>query len=131
MKKHRILLVDDDKDLLLGMKVRLASYGFEVECAEDSVNALNIVTKEPPHLIILDLSMPGYDGHQFLKWIKNRPACAEVPIIVLTARDAIRNEATALESGAVAFFHKPVNNSQLLDAILSALETAKACPGVA
>jgi two-component system KDP operon response regulator KdpE len=79
--------------------------------------------KEKPHLIILDLGLPAGDGFAVLKNLQQYPALAEIPVIVLTARDPEGNERRTLEAGATAFFQKPADNDELLGVIRACLQT--------
>jgi two-component system KDP operon response regulator KdpE len=78
--------------------------------------------KEKPHLIILDLGLPAGDGFAVLKNLQDYPALSVIPVIVLTARDPEGNKKRTLESGAVAFFQKPADNGELLEAIRARLQ---------
>lgn len=124
--RHRILLVDDDEDLRLGLQVRLTACGFQVDCAEDGAHAIHAVDQQKPDVIILDLTMPATGGFRVLDWLKGHAAVANIPVIVVTARDAICYKADALAAGAAAFFQKPVDNHQLLAEIVRVLKKAAA-----
>jgi two-component system KDP operon response regulator KdpE len=78
--------------------------------------------KEKPHLIILDLGLPAGDGFAVLKHLHDYPALSLIPVIILTARDPEGNKRRTLESGAAAFFQKPADNGELLEAIRASLQ---------
>lgn len=124
MGKHRLLLVDDNKDLLLGLKGNLTACGYEVICAEDSISAIDVAANTNPDLILLDLSMPIWGGFKVVEWLKKNPAFAKIPFIVVTGRDGIGPEAVALAAGAAAFLRKPVNSDELLATIASVLKVS-------
>jgi two-component system KDP operon response regulator KdpE len=122
VRNHRILLVDDNEDLLLGLKVRLMAHGFELVVAQDGAGAMKMVAEHLPDVVILDLRLPAGDGLQVLQWLKSSSEFANIPVIVCSARDSRTHEAKALAAGAAAFLQKPADTQQLLDAISVALE---------
>jgi two-component system KDP operon response regulator KdpE len=113
MPRPRILVVDDDPDLVRALRLRLQANNYEVTSAGDGDAAIASVTKERPALIILDLGLPNGDGFVVL----NRLQLSDVPVIVLSARDPQSNEERALKAGATAFFQKPADNDELLNMI--------------
>jgi DNA-binding response OmpR family regulator len=121
MEKKKILIVDDDKDLLRGLSFRLRATGYNTVWAFDGYSVMNIAQKEKPDLIILDLGLPAGDGFTIMERLKRISSLALIPVIVLTARDMQFNKERALHDGAVAFFQKPADNEALLAAIRNAL----------
>jgi len=121
MGQHRILIIDDDADIRLGLNARLRSAGYETSFAEDGVSALTIARRDRPDVIILDLGLPGGDGFVVLKRLKANTELSLVPVIILSARDPHENEKRALEAGAYAFFQKPAENDELMGTIAKAL----------
>jgi two-component system KDP operon response regulator KdpE len=122
MNRPKILVVDDDPDLRLALNVRLRANNYEIVNAGDGFSALALAQKEHPNLIILDLGLPAGDGFLVLKNLKKFPSLSLIPVIVLTARDPQANEERTLNCGAVAFFQKPADNSELLSVIQMSLE---------
>lgn len=121
MEKKRILIVDDDQDLLLGLGLRLRSHGYEVATATDTYTAITVARKERPDLVILDLGLPAGEGFLVMERLRGISDLALVPVIVLSARDPIGNRDRTHRLGARAYFKKPADNSLLLDAIEDAL----------
>jgi DNA-binding response OmpR family regulator len=117
----KILIVDDDPQLLLGLTPRLKANGYSVVTAADAIAALGVARKETPDLIILDLGLPGGDGFLVLERLRNMAELSAIPVIVLSARDPGDNKRRALNGGAVAYFQKPPDNHELLAAIRQAL----------
>ncbi len=117
----KILIVDDDPQLLLGLTPRLKANSYSVVTASDAIAALGVARKETPDLIILDLGLPGGDGFLVLERLRNMAELSAIPVIVLSARDPGDNKKRALNSGAVAYFQKPPENHELLTAIRTAL----------
>jgi two-component system KDP operon response regulator KdpE len=123
-RRQRIMVVDDDPDLRLALSVRLRANNFDTVNICDGYSALAMALKEIPSLIILDLGLPAGDGFVVLKQVKEYPALASVPVIVLTGRDPGENRRRSLESGAVAFFQKPADEAELMRTIHTSLRTA-------
>jgi DNA-binding response OmpR family regulator len=115
----KILIVDDDKDLVLALDVRLKAIGYSLVSAGDGLSAIAVTRKEKPGLVILDLGLPAGDGFFVLERMKQGPEA--VPIIVLSARDPNGNKARALAGGAMAYFQKPPNTHALLSEIRHAM----------
>lgn len=122
MSKKKILLVDDDADLLKGLNLRLKANEYDTIFARDGYQATKMVLTEKPDLIILDIGLPMGDGFIVMDRIKEFIQASMTPVIILTGRDPKANKPRALKAGAVAFFQKPVNNNELLACIAQALE---------
>jgi two-component system, OmpR family, KDP operon response regulator KdpE len=117
MAKHKILVVDDDPDLVRALRLRLRANSYEIATAGDGYSAIATAQKERPDLIVLDLGLPAGDGFVVLERLQKSDALSSVPVIVLSARDPQDNEARALKAGAAAFFQKPADNEELLNVI--------------
>jgi two-component system, OmpR family, KDP operon response regulator KdpE len=117
----KILIIDDDPHLLLGLTPRLAANSYSVVTAVDAISAVSVARKEVPDLIILDLGLPGGDGFLVLERIRNLAGLAATPVIVLSARNPVDNRKRSLDAGAVAFFQKPPDIHEFLSAIRQAL----------
>lgn len=123
--KRKILVVDDDPVLLQAMHLRLRANQYDIVSACDGYSAVALAQKEKPDLILLDLGLPAGDGFTVLKRLKQFPALAPIPVIVLSARDPHGNETRSLQAGAVAFFQKPADNDELLGAMRTCLEAGR------
>jgi DNA-binding response OmpR family regulator len=121
MNEKRILLVDDDQHLVLGLTARLMASGYKVICATDAISAITMARKEAPDLVILDLGLPGGGGLLVLERMRDVPDLVATPVIVLSALDPTDNKKRALDAGALAFFQKPPDNHEFLTAIRQAL----------
>ena len=121
MNGHKILLVDDDKDVLRALSMRLKANGYGVVFAGDGIAAVSVARNEVPDVIILDIGLPGGDGFTVMERLGSILPVAQVPVIILTARDISGNEARARAAGAIAFLQKPVDNDILLETIQAAL----------
>jgi DNA-binding response OmpR family regulator len=117
----KILIIDDDQHLLLGLTARLKANGYRVITSMDAVSAISVARRAIPDLVILDLGLPAGDGFLVLERMRGLPDLVSIPVIVLSARDPAQNKQRALDDGAVAFFQKPPENHEFLAAIRQAL----------
>jgi two-component system KDP operon response regulator KdpE len=131
MAKSKILVVDDDPDLVRAMRLRLRANDYEITTATDGYTAIAAAQKERPDLIILDLGLPAGDGFVVLERLQNSDALSGIPVIVLSARDPQSNEEKALKAGAAAYFQKPADNEELLNVIRVTLQHRDRAQGVA
>jgi DNA-binding response OmpR family regulator len=121
MEKKKILIVDDEVDILKSVGMRLKSEGFEVMTAGDGLAATQMAMRGQPDLILLDIGMPAGDGHTVLQRLKNNVKTANVPVIFLTARATEFDMEKASEAGAAGFVTKPFDSQYLLALIKKAL----------
>jgi DNA-binding response OmpR family regulator len=124
LNRAKIMIVDDDPELRMALKVRLRANQYETVSACDGYSAIALAQKERPNLIILDLGLPAGNGYSALKRLQESDALSSIPVIVLTARDPAGNEVRSLDSGATALFQKPVDNNELLEVIRASLRSA-------
>jgi DNA-binding response OmpR family regulator len=110
----KVLIVDDDPDIRLGMNIRLKANNYDTVFAADAVSALIQAEQQKPDLIVLDLGLPGDDGFVVMERLKQVPSIAEIPVIVVSARDVRVSQARATEAGAKAFLRKPFDDAELL-----------------
>src|SRR5881296_2850404 len=118
---RKVLLVDDEDSLRKVVKDLLERDGYIVSEARDGVQALDQVDRVGPDIIVLDLNMPGLDGYGVLSHLRSRPATADIPVIVLTAKSDEDNEVRVFELGADDFLTKPFRARALsarLEAVL-------------
>ena len=116
--KTRILLVDDEKDIIEVTKARLESNGFEVACAYDGLSALDKAKEIKPDIILLDLFMPVIHGYEVCKKIKENAETKDIPVILFSAglcKDSCPKEAKNV--GAADFIAKPFDPGELIDKI--------------
>jgi DNA-binding response OmpR family regulator len=121
MSERKVLIVDDDKDVLKALSVRLRANGYGVAFAADGISAVSVARSETPDVIILDIGLPGGDGFTVMERLGGMIPTAQIPVIILTARDVAGNEARARAAGAHAFLQKPIDNDVLLETIRGAL----------
>lgn len=123
MGAEKILIVEDDRDQLMGLALRLKANGYQVFSATDGTGAFTQACKLLPDLIILDIGLPAGDGFKVLEWLAGMLNTSVIPVIVLSGRDPHLACDRVLRMGAKAFFQKPVDNDALLSAIREVLST--------
>lgn len=107
MEKERILVVDDEEDILELVRFNLEREGYSVTCTHSGENAIQIAAKELPDLVVLDLMLPGVDGLEVAKFLKNNPETRGIPIVMLTAKGEESDVIIGLELGADDYVTKP------------------------
>ena len=116
----KILVVEDSPDTRELLQVMLESEGFDVALAEDGVEGIQQATKEPPDLIISDLSMPRIDGIRMIKRLRELPKVRRVPILALTSH-GLEKAMTAIRAGADRVLTRPVENHLLISFVYDLL----------
>jgi len=126
MKTRTVLIADDSFILLKTLSNQLRSHGYQVLTADNGGEAVRLARAEKPDLIILDLNFPpdvghgggvAWDGFLIMGWLRRMEEAKTIPIIIVTGGDPIKYEQRSLAAGAVAFFHKPIDNGALLEVI--------------
>ena len=116
--KTKILLVDDERDIIDVTKTRLEAKGFKVICAYDGLSAIDKAKNEKPDLVLLDLFMPVMHGYEVCKKIKENAETKDIPVILFSAglfKDSCPKEAK--DVGASDFIAKPFDPEELIDKI--------------
>ena len=112
--KKKILIADDDADILFVLKMMLELKGYEVELAAEGDQVIALSANQP-QLILLDIWMGNYDGREICQQLKNNPATSNIPIILISASREI--EQSAKDAGANDFVAKPFEQHDLLQKI--------------
>ena len=115
----KILLVDDDQDLLVGVKARLKAAGYNTLTADNGLKGLAAAVEHQPDTILLDVRMDGMDGLSMLSELRKRRDTAKIPVVMLSA--CVRAQRAALDAGARFFLVKPYDGQQLVGAIDAAV----------
>lgn len=113
----KLLAVDDDKDTLAFLKDLLTGAGHEVMTASNAFQALILVKIERPDAILLDIMMPGIDGHQLAESLSSQWQTFDIPIIVLSCRKDEESKSWAKLFGCVRYLEKPAGTAEILDAL--------------
>ena len=121
-EKKRILIVDDERDIVKALTIRLSRAGSEVVTAFDGAQGIFMALKEKPDLIILDIRMPAGNGFSVAEKLKESADTVAVPVIFLTGSPERNSEEKAMALGARFYVKKPYDPEELLDAIQRALE---------
>jgi len=117
MKNHHILIVEDEESLLKLESILLSSKGYKVTGVRDGLAALSEIEKIKPDLILLDIMMPGIDGFEVCRRIKENPDTKDIPIVMLTAKKSAADQARGAEVGADAYITKPFKSLKIIDVI--------------
>ena len=105
----RVLVIDDEAPIRLLCRVNLEAAKIEVSEAEDGKSGLEVARAERPDVILLDVMMPGIDGWQVFEQLLQDESTAKIPIVFLTARAELRDQARGLELGGIDYVTKPFN----------------------
>jgi len=124
-----ILAVDDERYIRRLVEVNLQRAGYRVGTAEDGVQAMESIRRERPDMVVLDVMMPRMDGFELLKRLKQDPATAEIPVIMLTARAQDADIFRGWQSGVDMYLTKPFNPMELLAFTRRIFEELKAPSG--
>lgn len=120
--KKRILLIEDEKDLVMAVKFRLEVLGYEVSVALDGEDGLEKAKKEKPDLILLDLMLPKMNGLKICSFLKSDPEYKKIPIIIFTARAQESDKEAGMQCGADAYITKPFEAGELIGKIKELLK---------
>jgi len=110
----KILVIDDTKELVLGLATLLKAQGYQVVAAYDALFGVSLAHKEKPDLIILDIGLPAGGGFYVLRNLKDSVQTLDIPVLVLTAQQETDLEAKVKQMGAAAYLHKPFAPESLL-----------------
>jgi EAL domain-containing protein (putative c-di-GMP-specific phosphodiesterase class I)/DNA-binding response OmpR family regulator len=113
----RILAVDDDEDILLIVQTLLSNARYEVLTARNGREAIEIASREHPDLVVLDVMMPEISGWEVCTTLKNSPETQDIPIVMLTVKNEIRDLITSMQAGADDYLTKPFTKGKLLSTV--------------
>ena len=123
MAKQRILVVDDDREVVRLMRAYLEQAGYEVLAAYDGETAVHTLRREKPDLVLLDLMLPDRDGYDITRLVRADATLAHIPIIMLTARVEDTDTIIGLEIGADDYVTKPYNPREVVARVRARLRT--------
>lgn len=126
---HKILVVEDERDIADLIGFNLQRNGFEVLKAHDGIAGTEIALKERPALIILDLMLPGRDGYAVFRELRRDTRTVNTPVIMLTARAQTEDRIQGLEVGADDYLTKPFSPKELMLRVQAILKRSEAPPG--
>ncbi|MFY9821706.1 MAG: response regulator [Thermoanaerobaculia bacterium] len=119
--KRRVLIVDDEPNIVLSLEFLLRQQGYEVSVARDGEEALAAAEEQRPDLVVLDVMLPGLDGFEVCRGLRERPENAGLKILLLTARGREVERVRGLEEGADAYVRKPFSTRQLMKTVAELL----------
>lgn len=123
MEKKKILAVDDEPNILMSIEFILEMEGYEVHTARDGYEALEVAERVRPDLVLLDINMPGRDGYEVCRLLRERGEMAGIKVIMLTAKGQALEKKRGLEAGADEYVTKPFGAEDLLEKIRTLIES--------
>jgi two-component system, OmpR family, alkaline phosphatase synthesis response regulator PhoP len=124
--KKTVLVVDDQPHIVRLIQVNLEKEGFHVATASDGLEGITKVRETTPDLVILDVIMPHKDGFEVLRDMKEDPALAEIPVVMLTVKTHNADIVKGLREGAELYLPKPFHPKELVSLVKRVLETGSA-----
>jgi len=128
MSGERILVVDDEPDILSLLVYQLSREGYRISTAVDGRSAVSTALEDRPDLIVLDLMLPAMDGYQVLRELREDERTSEIPVLLLTARREEEDRIHGFEKGADAYVTKPFSPRELVLRVGALLRRARAEP---
>lgn len=116
-KQTYLLVVDDSPSVRRVVSGMLKAHGWETQTARDGVEALDVIARERPSAVLLDIEMPRMDGYELMATLRSDPQYRNLPLIVLTSRAAAKHQQRATQLGANAYIVKPYQDEFLLSTI--------------
>lgn len=120
----RVLLIEDEPNIVEAIRFLLARDGWEVSSHGDGLDALAVIRAARPDLVILDVMLPGRSGYDILRELRAEAEIAHLPVLMLTARGQARDRETAERLGASRYMAKPFSNADVLAAVRELAGTA-------
>ncbi len=111
----RVLLIEDEPNIIEAISFILSRDGFTVHTHEDGETAMDKLRAQPPDMVILDVMLPGRSGYDILRDLRAAPESAELPVMMLTARGQAKDRELAARLGATLFLTKPFSNTEVRD----------------
>ena len=115
--KKRILIVEDESNIVISLKFLFEQAGFDVADETDGTKALSRILNDAPDVLILDVMLPGLDGFEILRRIRADSEINQLPVLMLTAKGQRQDRKNALDQGADLFITKPFSNSEVVKAV--------------
>jgi len=122
---HKILIVDDKANIVVPLQFLMERNGYETVMAQSGEEALEVISKENPDLILLDIMLPGIYGFEVCEIVKLKPEWKHIKIIFLTAKRRDVDIARGMVLGADEYINKPFSNKQIVESVQKHLEEYK------
>jgi two-component system, OmpR family, alkaline phosphatase synthesis response regulator PhoP len=123
MGTPRVLIVEDEANIVLSLEILLRRAGYETAATSDGDEALDLIRRDRPDVVLLDIMLPKRNGYEVCRAVKSDPVTSAIPVIMLTAKGQEVEILKGLELGASAYIAKPFGNAEVLEAIRAALES--------
>ena len=120
---QKILIVDDEPNIVIPLQFLMEQKGYETLVAQSGEEALEMISKEKPDLVLLDIMLPGVDGFEVCEIIRLNPEWRNTRVIFLTAKGRDVDIAKGMVLGADEYITKPFSNQQIIDAVTKLLKT--------
>jgi DNA-binding response OmpR family regulator len=117
MVQRKILIVEDEESLLKLESILLATRGYKVKGVTDGLSALKEIETDRPDLVLLDIMMPGIDGFEVCRRIKENSLTRGIPVVMLTAKKSSADQARGFEVGADAYITKPFKSGKIVEIV--------------
>jgi len=117
-----VLVVDDSPSVRRVVSNMLKAHSWEVQTARDGVEALEVIARQMPAAVLLDIEMPRMDGYELMATVRSQEQYRQLPLIVLTSRAATKHQQRALQLGADAYVVKPYQDEELLSTIAALVQ---------
>lgn len=122
-QRSYVLVVDDSPSVRRVVSNMLKVNGWEVQTARDGVEALDVIARQMPSAVLLDIEMPRMDGYELMATVRSQEQYRHLPLIVLTSRAATKHQQRALQLGADAYVVKPYQDEELLNTIATLVQS--------
>ncbi len=116
-KTPKILIVDDEEDIVKALKIRFHTMGYSVVSAQDGLSGLEMIRNEKPDLVLLDIMLPKLDGFKVCRMVKYDENLKNIPIVVLTAKVTEVDKITGQDVGADEYLTKPFDPEELTEIV--------------
>ena len=121
-----VLVAEDERNIAISLRFLMQQAGLEVRIAQDGPSALDMIEERIPDVMLLDLMMPGYDGFEVLKRLREKPAWRKLPVLVISARGREIDRQKAFDLGAEDFVTKPYSTRDLVSRVKKFLRVENA-----
>src|SRR5579884_2076595 len=121
----KVLVIDDEENIIEFIRLGLRYEGFQVESASNGEQGIVAAQRTNPDLIILDLMLPVIDGLEVCRRLRSNPITREIPVLMLTAKDEVRDRITGLRTGADDYLTKPFDFDELLERMRAILRRSR------
>lgn len=122
MTRPKVLIVDDDTTIAGMFGIMLEGEGFRTVVVHGTSSAINVIRREKPDLVLLDVMMPGVSGLELCSFIRREPDLKDLPVVMVSARHRPEDIQLGLDAGATIYLVKPVSRKDLMDGINQALK---------